>query len=579
MIKRFYTILTLIILLSVAYTANAQVENVPVSNPVYGFLKRMELKGYITRYHDAVLPLSRKQVAEYLLQIKERNSKEIEQSHYEHSLIEYQQLKDYYTEFQYDMSHSMDSTYSLFDSSGLNYSGSSVLGESQKYLYSYSDSNVSMFVDGLLTLDARRSDGDALGGEHAEFVQFGGRIRGTVYDKLGYYLQVTNAQFWGSRNVLQRDKYIGQAYTLGILDAQNFDFAEGYVRYDGGIFSAEVGRERMLWGTGYNDKLVISDNIRVFDFIRVDAEYKALKYTFLHGWLLGKKSNRIFYGNDGLPSDSSFFVDEPVVADKYIGAHRLEISLPSVTLGFQEMAIYSNRSVDMAYLNPLTLIESAQRSREERDNILWAFDAKAHVIDNIEFQASLVMDDLNFPKIGTSSYQNKFAFQLGMMMVDPMRIENSLFAIEYTRINPYTFSHERSRDNDYGSLNTILSHHMGPNSEGWFMRFDYQPLHRLSTSLRWEIQHSGENVYDANGILIKNVGGDYLVPHRSIDPQQATLLDGNRVDILIVQAYVTYEFLHQFFLDFKYQFTQREDIAGAFKTANRDYGLALRMDF
>jgi len=34
----------------------------------------------------------------------------------------------------------------------------------------------------------------------------GGRVRGTIYQHLGYYLQATNAQFYGSRDLLQRDR-------------------------------------------------------------------------------------------------------------------------------------------------------------------------------------------------------------------------------------------------------------------------------------------------------------------------------------------------------------------------------------
>ena len=46
--------------LTLACSAIAQVETVPANHPVYIFLKRMEVKGLIDRYHDAILPISRK---------------------------------------------------------------------------------------------------------------------------------------------------------------------------------------------------------------------------------------------------------------------------------------------------------------------------------------------------------------------------------------------------------------------------------------------------------------------------------------------------------------------------------------
>ncbi|MBI5217245.1 MAG: hypothetical protein HY960_15940 [Ignavibacteriae bacterium] len=551
--------------LSFVIGVDAQVENVPVSNPVYYFLKRMEVKGVIEKYRDAILPLSRNQVAIFLQQLIDKQSYLTE--------TERLQLEDFITEFQFDISQSFDKSYSLIDTNGVQWIEGERFNEAEKYLYSYNDSVVNLFVDGLLTFDALRSEGDALGKQHSEFLQFGGRVRGTIYDKLGFYLQVTNAQFWGSRDVLRRDKQISQAYTLGITDAQNFDFVEGYARYASGIVSAQIGRERLLWGNGYGDKMILSDNVRLYDFIRADIEYKSFKYTFLHAWLMGQKTMTTFHRYDNTFS-------EPVLADKYFGAHRFEFAFSSkLALGFQEMVIYSNRSPDLAYLNPVTFIESAQRSREERDNVLWSFDAKTHFINNTEIHASIVFDDINFPKWGTSSVQNKFAYQLGAMVVDPFNVDNTSLAIEYTRAEPYIFSHNRSRDNDYGSLGRIMSHHIGPNSDSWFFKFDYQPTHRLSTSLRFEMQREGENVFDSHEILIQNVGGNFLIPHRDTDPQEQEFLAGNRINTYVGQAFITYEIVNEVFFDARYQFIKRNDFSNNLSTLDRDFGIALRVDF
>ena len=530
------------------------------------FLKRMELKGVIQHYHDAVLPLSRREVAGFLTRIKA--------SEHELTSVDRDILGDYLVEFQYDIGGTTDQYYSFLDfpDTSIGSISGSFLSEKEKFLYAYADSNTSFFVDGLLTLDARRHSGDTLDGAHAEFVQFGGRIRGTVYHRIGYYLQGTNAQFWGSRELLGRDKQISQAYTLGILNAKNFDVVEGYVRYDADILSLQVGRERTLWGNGYGDKLTLSDSIRVFDFIRADAQYKSLKYTFLHGWLLGKKTNLVY--------DTTNHFVEPVVADKYFAAHRLEFSFPAVfDIGFQEMAIYSNRSVDLAYLNPVTLIESAQRSREERDNVFWEFDVQLHRWNNFELQASILFDDINFPKWGSNSWENRYAYQIGAMVVDPLQISNTAVAAEYTRIEPYTFSHNRSRDNDYGSLGRFLGHHIGPNADSWYFRVDCQPTRKLRTSVDVEIVREGNNIYDASGNLVKNVGGDYLVPHRTIDSEQKEFLGGDFVKTYISKISLAYEMVNEVFVDFHYEYRQRNDSELRTLTTDHDIGIALRVDF
>ncbi len=208
----------------------AQVETVPAAHPVYTFLKRMEVKGVVERYRDAILPLSRREVGTFLVTVKA--SAQLTES-------ERNTAADFLSEFQHDITGSIDGFHSVINSSEPTFGAA--LGEEfsnrEKFLYVLKDSNVSMFVNGLVTIDGRRITGDHLGSQHTEFIQFGGRIRGTIFDKLGYYLQGTNAQFWGSRELLYRDPVISQLYTLGVTDAQNFDNSEGYARYDAGIVS------------------------------------------------------------------------------------------------------------------------------------------------------------------------------------------------------------------------------------------------------------------------------------------------------------------------------------------------------
>lgn len=559
------------IILWVPSPLHAQAENVPTDHPVYRFLKRMEVKGIIERYYDAVLPLSRRQIAGCL--------KEVRTKERELTGVEVDILEDFFTEFEYDVYGTTEGYHMLVDSREPSFGAavSGMLTERQKFLYGYADTNVTFFVDGLLTLDSRKSTSETLREKNATFVQFGGRMRGTVFSRLGYYLQATNAQFWGSRELLFRDKLISQSYGLATTNARNFDFTEGYVRYDGDIVSAQLGRERLLWGNSYGDKLIASDNVRVYDFIRLDAEYKAFKYTFLHAWLLGSRSHVIFT----LPSDTSYQFVEPVNADKYFAAHRFSLSFPSLfDIGFQEIAIYSNRSPDLAYLNPMTLIESAQRSRDERDNVLWAFDIKTRIVKGWQLHAGIVFDDINFPDWGTDVWANRYAYQIGGMAVDPFGVPNVTLAAEYTRVEPYTFSHGRSRDNSYTSGGRMLGHHIGPNADSWFFRLDYLFSRKLISSFRFETQREGNNIYDTNtGMLVKNVGGDILQPHRDgKDADIKEFLGGNLVKTSRFQAFVVYEIVNQMFLEVRYEMQRRRESLKGTTTTEYDFGIALRID-
>lgn len=562
----FFVMLTL----SFTQFIHAQIETVPVANPVYDFLKRMEVRGLIGSYSDAILPLSRTEVANYINQIR---SKDNELSGVERALA-----NEYSIEFGYELSGSLKNSYSLIPSNESDslFSLLPLFGEEEKYLYNYADSNATFFVDGILNIDARRSTGQVLGGANAEFYQFGGRVRGTILNHLGYYIQETNAAFYGSRDVLKRDKFISQSYELSVTDTKNFDFMEGYARYNAGIVSLQIGQERLLWGNGYGDKMVLSDYPREFPFIRFDVKYKAITYTMIHAWLLGTPSTLKFT----LPSDTTSIFEEPVNADKYFAGHRIGFSFPNLfDIGAQEMVIYSNRPPDLALMNPFSVLESAQRSRGERDNTFWAFNIKTKFIPKVQLQGTILFDDINFPVLFSNVWTDRWAVQSGLMITDPAGIPNTNMIVEYTKVEPYVFSHGRSRDDNYSSNGVLLGDQIGPNSDSWFLRIDQNPTWRLRLSLSGEFQRKGENIVDPSGHLLENVGGDFLQPHRDgIDSDTKNWLGGEQVQTLRLRGSATYEIVHQFFIDVWYRYERQHDLFLHTIGVNHDFGIELRID-
>jgi hypothetical protein len=530
----------------------------------------MEVKGMIDRYRDAVLPLGRADVGKYLKTISEKQNSL--------SRAEREWLSDFRSEFQYELTGSVSGFDALIASSGESTDsvGSGIHADRERAAVLHADSAVTLFVNGLVELDGRRISGDGMGSAHAEFFQVGARARGTVLGHLGYSLQFTNAQFWGSRALLARDERISQSHALGVTNAQNFDFYEGSIRYDAGIISAQVGRERVLWGNGYGEKMTLSDNPRVFDHVRVDVNYKAVGYTFLHGWLLGTERMLTF----SLPADTTFQFAEPTFADKFFAAHRLELSFPGViSVGFQEMVVYSNRSVDLAYLSPLSFLESVQRSRGERDNVFWAFDLQTHFMRDLEVSASILYDDINVPDMFSNRWNDRYAWQVGLFYADPFTLANTSLMVEYTRVEPYVFSHGRSRDNSFTSLGLMLGPRVGPNGDSWFLRLDYAPERNLSLSARVLLKRHGLNTLDSAGTVTRNVGGDVLFPHRDgKDSDTKLFLDGSAVNSRRIEIAASWEVLNQCWLEGLYRFDSIESGSTGLKATDNFFTIRLRFE-
>lgn len=543
----------------------SQIENVPASHNVYNFLKRLYLKNIITDYNDAVLPITRHKVAGFLKTISEKRDLL--------TTTENKILDDLLIEFENDIKGTNEYSFNLFGKNDDVVSGliRGTFHEKEKHLYLYKDENVNFFLDGLLNFDIRRFTSSKFT-DNASFIEGGFNARGSLYNKFGYYLNLTNAQFWGSREVLKMDKRIRQSYAISTLDSKNFDFLEGYIRFQTGTLSVQIGRERILWGRSYGDKLYISDYARIFDAVKVDFEYKFLRYVFMHGWLNGKK--RIVY----IPEYNSF---EPIVSDKYVAAHRVDFFVKNyLQFGIQEFQIYSNRSPDLGYLNPITFFESVQRSRGERDNGFLGFDFQFKPLKNLELHADIFFDDIEIPMLGKNRWDNKYALQFGLMLVDPFGIKNVDFFTEYTQIDPYMFSHNRSRDNSFANDDILLGTQLGPNAQSWLFKINSYLTNRLIVAISYEYQRSGENLYDSTGNLIKNVGGDYLQPLRlGIDQIPTKLLDGIICNTSILQILASYEFINEFFIDLRYRRYESELSNFPVKTNYHDFGLALRIDF
>lgn len=540
----------------------AQIENVPAANPVYDFLKRMEVKGVITQYPDAVLPLSRREVAEFLKTIDRHRSGL--------TLTERDVLDDFKVEFAHELGLGTENRFVVLSGEGgLSETISGLTSEKEKFLYAWQDSSNSFFTDLLLSTDLRAVSGDSRTKSGASTVDLGPRFRGTLKNRIGYYLQVTNGQIIGNREVALLDSTIRMnRELLDVPTARSFNFVEGYFKVDADILTLQVGRERLLWGYGANDKLIVSDNAPVFDYGKIDVQVGNFRYMFFHSWLLGP-TQLVTGGYSG--------ISEAVVGSKYLAAHRFELSFPRLfDFGLSELIVYSRRSPDLAYLNPVNVFKGVEPQLHDRDNSLISTDLQLHTWSNFELYGTLLIDDIVLSKVGSRFFGNQFAFTVGGNYIEPVGLENADIVLEYTRIDPYVYSHHIP-ENSYTNDQFVIGNHLGPNSDDMFARFSYRFSRKLKTSLEVERTRHGDNIVDAAGNLIRNVGGSALYGHRAIDALDVTFLDGILTKIYFVRLKAVYEIFNELFLDLRYEYRHEKNVS--FGRTFNDHFLFIQLRF
>lgn len=510
----------------------SQIELVAVSHKVYPFLKRMELKGLIENYNSANLPLSRNDVTIFLSKINNKSSLL--------SRAEKKRLSDLLIEFQFDMEKNLDNATSLLNDFELQ----NIFNDDKyKYLYAYADSNASLFLDGTAFLSNRNFNARSYPKTSIALGELGIRFRGSLYDNLGYYLRMsTGQQIRGdeySRGIaLQYDSKLKSAKNF--LNEKYFDSFEGYMRFESNnkAIALTFGREALVMGAGYIDKLFLSGNITPFDFGKIDVRYKALQYSFFYGSLKGDSL--------GLP-----------LISKNIVANRLDIRFSEhFKLGLYESIIVSNRPISFTYMNPLSFLVSADFTAEQKNqsNSILGMDVEIKPAKDVALQFSFLVDDLNFKtlyKNDPSSNDNKFAYQAGIQLTDPFKISDLTVSMEYTRIDPFVYSH-RTNKSTYTNWGISLGHSLPPNSDETAFLLSYYLSGRMVVNLKYQYQRSGIGVIlDPKGNLIRNYGGD--VNRGDGDNQYTnTFLMGNRIvrDILVFSF--RFEPIRQYFIDFSY---------------------------
>ena len=484
----------------------------------------MSVKQVIGSIDDDVPNLSRGRVINFLEQIDEKSN--------ELSSVEKKFLAKYKLEF-FPEERTPENTTQLIDGDGkLSRRAADIFSDKKKYFYTYEKDENYLYVDlfgNLIFAKEFKPDSDSV----AYLFDGGFRFQGTMFKHLGYNLMFQKGAISKSPSLaINVDPRLRNDYKFleNYDNIQSYDFNGGYLRYktspmEGMDISAQIGREQLKFGFGYGERLALSGNAPDMDFLKFNFKYGIINFTSITASTVGPFNRNL---------DSNY--------SKYWAANMLKLSFPELfDVGMGDMVIYS-RALDLGYLNPLIFYKFVEHSLQDRDNGLIFFDFQSHFLKNVQFQANFFMDE-NF--IGQLSdlnrFNNKIAYQLGTYLYEPANIRNLSLIFEYTKIRPFVYTHVNPK-NTYTSYTEILGNSIGPNADELRLNAIYNFSDRLQLDLLFRKIRKGNNIYDANGNLVKNVGGDVFQEYRyNIDPEDMYFLDGERVNTNVFRFDLKYE--------------------------------------
>lgn len=540
----------------------AQVGYVESRHPVYSFLERMQTEKMISGFNSFELPKTRKDVAGFLIQLNERVNKL--------SSVDKNILSDFIEEFSLEVNNKIQK--SFLEEPAVKY----YLSDKEKYLFSYSDKQGSSFFVNLIGslsnyYHSTIKGNDAnLNGTNTSIINFGGVIRGSLHDKIGFEIKATNGTFYGNRNLASTKGEAKYSYKFIYGTEDNggtdyFDQTAGFLTYQNDWLKLKIGRDKLLIGQGIV-KDILSDNSPGYDYINLSLKYKAFTYSFIHAKLLGHMT----FGQD------EFGANLKNVGVKNFVYHRFGLRVTHNTfLGLGETIIYTDRDIDLSYLNPFNFYKSVEHANQDRDNSMMFFDVTNYSLPGIKLYASLLIDDMDFSKFGTSWLGNITILNTGIYTTLLHNFIPVDLELQYLRLDPYAYSH-RVKKNNYTNFDSPLGALFQPNTSAILFKLTYTPHHRVWMNATARYSVHGNNDVDAQGNLINN-GGDINYGYRANDSKNAKFLSGPKDYNREVTLQIKYQPIKNYFVYFGFDYQNSTGYNSGYEYFEPYLGFSVKM--
>ncbi|MCS6989838.1 MAG: capsule assembly Wzi family protein [Chloroherpetonaceae bacterium] len=506
---------------------------------IYDFLQRQYVKGNLTQVFLDARPVARAELAKYVAELAEKrhllNPVEREQVNFclrefsdELRRIGLAQLPAPDAFYKTEIERVLSPIESLAPRFAFENGRNLLAVESEEFTANFD------FIAGSTF---RRGGLDSSDFQREDRLTNGAVVWGRIGERVDYYINIrdnalrTNAAFPGEVFALPRygfalSRQFGFAY---------HDEAVAYLKVSTNHFEIAYGKLSNQWGAGLTGSLVLSDYATSYNQLLLRLKIWKLKYSSAFAELI----DYALQPNLSVPQNK-----------KYFAAHRLDIQFhPNINFGLFESVIIAGRGFDVGYLNPIMFYRSMEHYYGSPDNAAIGADFNWRVVPSLALYGQMFIDDLTTGKIGTGFWGNKFAYLAGLYVVDPFRVQNIDFRIEYARVDPYTYTRSATRPQDnataYLHYGTPLGYFSPPNSDYLFLEARCRFTKQLIASVSYSRYRHG-----ANPDSLTNVGGDILLSRRpNLDSEFVKFLDGALGVRDEYRASVSFEVIRNLFLN------------------------------
>jgi len=159
----------------------------------------------------------------------------------------------------------------------------------------------------------------------------------------------------------------------------------GYVRYEGSIFDAMFGRDRLTIGSGKSTHLLLSDYSMPMDVLWLSASSRHVRYSFVTAQLDTMLDNQ--------------YPDQ--VIRRFLALHRIWVRLHDrLSIGLSEAVLYGgpSRTFELQFLNPFLYWHGEVLNHAGAGNIFVMLDLDWYPWDGAELYGEFLIDDLQIER-------------------------------------------------------------------------------------------------------------------------------------------------------------------------------------
>jgi hypothetical protein len=293
------------------------------------------------------------------------------------------------------------------------------------------------------------------------------RLEGNI-GRLSYYMELDVWTEYRSDTVFSMSDYQpynGIPYNLyGRADSGNFrssDLPRGGILLYAPHITLQTGIDYLRQGPCVYNPLAFSGQSPPVTFGKARLDMGPAVYTHTAGLLKSQK-------------------DKP----KYLYSHRLEFPVRklNLTMGLGESIVYGSttnqpgdsllpeyydveRDWEWAYFIPFVPYKFVEHYNGDRDNASLSFDFNLMWPRDLRWYAEVFVDDMLNPlQFFTSDWGNKWAYTVGMQWFGNVLRKDTYCGIEFTRIEPWVYTHFYGGSHRYDNYNMPLGSQLGPNS-------------------------------------------------------------------------------------------------------------------